>query len=86
MDTAIHRYLGTSAASATRQVRTSLKFSSQTSVSHRLDDTHSIFKLTAAYKADTFEKKVNLGVGAYRDDNGKPWVLPVVQKVRIYAS
>lgn len=40
----------------------------------------SIFKLTAAYKADTFEKKVNLGVGAYRDDNDKPWVLPVVQK------
>ncbi|KIL69653.1 hypothetical protein M378DRAFT_184092 [Amanita muscaria Koide BX008] len=39
-----------------------------------------IFKLTAAFKADTFEKKVNLGVGAYRDDNGKPWVLPVVKK------
>ncbi|KAJ3567392.1 hypothetical protein NP233_g6393 [Leucocoprinus birnbaumii] len=40
----------------------------------------SIFKLTAAYKADTYEKKVNLGVGAYRDDNSKPWVLPVVKK------
>lgn len=40
----------------------------------------SIFKLTAAYKADTFSKKVNLGVGAYRDDNSKPWVLPVVKK------
>jgi len=40
----------------------------------------SIFKLTAAYKADTFEKKVNLGVGAYRDDDNKPWVLPVVKK------
>ncbi|KAF0531198.1 Aspartate aminotransferase [Gigaspora margarita] len=39
-----------------------------------------IFNLTATYKADTFEKKVNLGVGAYRDDNGKPWVLPVVKK------
>lgn len=25
---------------------------------------------------------MNLGVGAYRDDNGKPWVLPVVKKVR----
>lgn len=41
---------------------------------------YSIFKLTAAYKADTFDKKVNLGVGAYRDDNDKPWVLPVVRK------
>jgi len=41
----------------------------------------SIFQLTAAYKADTFERKVNLGVGAYRDDDNKPWVLPVVKKV-----
>jgi len=40
----------------------------------------SIFKLTAAYKADDYPKKVNLGVGAYRDDNSKPWVLPVVKK------
>lgn len=36
--------------------------------------------MTAAFKADTFDKKVNLGVGAYRDDNDKPWVLPVVKK------
>lgn len=43
--------------------------------------TISIFKLTAAFKADLHDKKVNLGVGAYRDDNGKPWVLPVVKKV-----
>ncbi|RHZ81187.1 hypothetical protein Glove_123g209 [Diversispora epigaea] len=40
-----------------------------------------IFHLTAQYKADTFQHKVNLGVGAYRDDSGKPWVLPVVKKV-----
>jgi len=26
----------------------------------------SIFQLTASYKADTYDKKVNLGVGAYR--------------------
>ncbi|KAH9945959.1 aspartate aminotransferase [Epithele typhae] len=39
-----------------------------------------IFKLTAAYKADTYPQKVNLGVGAYRDDDNKPWVLPVVKK------
>jgi aspartate aminotransferase len=45
--------------------------------------TYSIFKLTASYKADTFEKKVNLGVGAYRDNDDKPWVLPVVRKVRL---
>ena len=41
----------------------------------------SIFKLTAAYQADTFPQKINLGVGAYRDDDSKPWVLPVVKKV-----
>ncbi|KAK2467000.1 hypothetical protein APHAL10511_001258 [Amanita phalloides] len=40
----------------------------------------SIFKLTAAFKADPYDKKVNLGVGAYRDDDAKPWVLPVVRK------
>ena len=42
---------------------------------------NSIFKLTAAYKADPHPDKINLGVGAYRDDNSKPWVLPVVKKV-----
>jgi aspartate aminotransferase len=41
-----------------------------------------IFSLTAGYKADTFEQKVNLGVGAYRNDEGLPWVLPVVKKAR----
>jgi len=41
-----------------------------------------IFKLTADYKADKFERKVNLGVGAYRTDEGKPFVLPSVQKAK----
>ena len=40
-----------------------------------------MFGLSAAYRADTFDRKVDLGVGAYRDDNAKPWVLPVVKKV-----
>ena len=39
-----------------------------------------ILGLTVAYKADTYEKKVNLGVGAYRDDNGKPYVLECVRE------
>lgn len=42
----------------------------------------SIFALTARFKADSYDKKVNLGVGAYRDNAGKPWVLPSVKKVR----
>ena len=49
-----------------------------------LGSCRSIFQLTAAYKADTFKNKVNLGVGAYRDDDNKPWVLPVVKKVRFF--
>ncbi|KAI5862226.1 aspartate aminotransferase [Durotheca rogersii] len=35
--------------------------------------------VTEAFKADSFEKKINLGVGAYRDDQGKPYVLPSVR-------
>jgi len=34
-----------------------------------------------AFKDDTNDKKVSLGVGVYRDDNGLPWILPVVKKV-----
>ena len=42
-----------------------------------------LFGLMAAYRADTNDKKVDLGIGAYRDNNAKPWVLPVVKKVLI---
>ncbi|KAF8445439.1 pyridoxal phosphate-dependent transferase [Kalaharituber pfeilii] len=45
-----------------------------------------LFGLIAAYKADTFEKKVDLGVGAYRADNAKPWILPVVKEGRYRAE
>ncbi|KAK4058354.1 Aspartate aminotransferase, cytoplasmic [Microbotryomycetes sp. JL221] len=41
-----------------------------------------IFALTAGYNADKSDKKVNLGVGAYRDNAGKPFVLPVVRKAK----
>jgi aspartate aminotransferase, cytoplasmic len=40
-----------------------------------------LFGLAAAYKRDTSDKKVDLGIGAYRDNNAKPWILPVVKKV-----
>jgi aspartate aminotransferase len=42
-----------------------------------------LFGLMAAYKRDTDPNKVDVGVGAYRDDNAKPWVLPVVKKVSL---
>ena len=40
-----------------------------------------ILSLTTGFKADKDPRKVNLGVGAYRDDNGKPFVFPIVRKV-----
>ncbi|KAL2152930.1 hypothetical protein VTH82DRAFT_4085 [Thermothelomyces myriococcoides] len=39
-----------------------------------------LFGLMRAYRADSNPNKVDLGIGAYRDDNAKPWVLPVVKK------
>lgn len=42
-----------------------------------------LFGLMAAFRRDTDPNKVDLGIGAYRDDNAKPWVLPVVKKVRV---
>ncbi|KAI9775829.1 MAG: aspartate transaminase aat1 [Geoglossum umbratile] len=35
--------------------------------------------VTEAFKADKFDKKILLGAGAYRDDEGKPYVLPSVR-------
>lgn len=42
-----------------------------------------IFALSRAYQADTHPKKVDLGIGAYRDDTARPWVLPVVKKAQL---
>lgn len=39
-----------------------------------------ILGLTEAFNKDTDPRKVNLGVGAYRGDNGKPYILPSVRE------
>lgn len=39
-----------------------------------------LFAVKQRYGQDTRSPKVDLGIGAYRDDNGKPWVLPSVRK------
>ncbi|ODV96608.1 hypothetical protein PACTADRAFT_48439 [Pachysolen tannophilus NRRL Y-2460] len=39
-----------------------------------------LFGLNARYNADKRSPKVSLGIGAYRDSNGKPWILPSVKK------
>jgi aspartate aminotransferase len=40
-----------------------------------------IIGVNTAFNADTDARKVNLGVGAYRDDNAKPYIFKVVRKV-----
>lgn len=39
-----------------------------------------ILGVSVAFNKDTDPRKINLGVGAYRDDNGKPFVLQSVRK------
>jgi aspartate aminotransferase len=39
-----------------------------------------LFGLMRAFRADESKDKVDLGIGAYRGDDAKPWVLPVVKK------
>ncbi len=42
-----------------------------------------IFGLVEAHKKDTRPNKVSLAIGAYRDSENKPLVLPTVRKVGI---
>ncbi|KAL1408664.1 aspartate transaminase aat1 [Vanrija albida] len=39
-----------------------------------------ILGVTDAFKRDPSKHKINVGVGAYRDEDGKPWVLDSVRK------
>jgi aspartate aminotransferase len=39
-----------------------------------------IVGLNEAFAKDTSLLKVNVGVGAYRGDNGSPWILPCVRQ------
>jgi len=42
-----------------------------------------ILGLATRFKEDTFAEKVNLGIGAYRTEEGKPWPLPSVMKAQL---
>ena len=37
-----------------------------------------------SFNKDTHPKKINLSVGAYRDENGKPIVMASIKKVTIF--
>lgn len=41
-----------------------------------------IFDLTRLYLADTDARKVNLGQGTYKDEQGNPWILPSVRAAK----
>ncbi len=41
-----------------------------------------IFGIAMAYKADKDPSKIDVCVGAYRDDNGQPYVFQVVRDVQ----
>ncbi|ORX55412.1 PLP-dependent transferase [Piromyces finnis] len=41
-----------------------------------------IFALVDLYQKDENPNKINISVGAYRDENGNPYVLPVVKKAK----
>lgn len=42
-----------------------------------------ILGITEAFKKDSNPNKMNLGAGAYRDDDGKPYVLPCIKKAEM---
>lgn len=39
-----------------------------------------ILGISVAYKADTFEQKVDLGIGAYRTEEGNPYMFNAVRQ------
>lgn len=41
-----------------------------------------IFDLTRLYLADPDTRKVNLGQGTYKDEQGNPWILPSVRAAK----
>jgi aspartate aminotransferase, cytoplasmic len=58
-----------------------LKFPNNNFVHLQMAPADPILSLSVKFKEDKDAKKVNLGVGAYRDNNGKPYVFPIVKKV-----
>ena len=58
---------------------TACRFFSSHWTSYEMAPPDPIIGLNEAYQKDTHPKKVIVGVGAYRDDHGKPYVLPSVR-------
>ncbi|CCM01943.1 uncharacterized protein FIBRA_04016 [Fibroporia radiculosa] len=72
------------ARAAPKQIRCAAALSTWSAVPAGPPDP--ILGVSEAFKADQDSKKINLGVGAYRDGNGKPYVLSSVKKAEEYLS
>lgn len=71
--------------STTRQSQYTLRFLSSTTQLSKWNDIplappDKILGITEAFINDSNPKKINLGVGAYRDNSGKPIIFPSVKK------
>ncbi|KDE05205.1 aspartate aminotransferase, variant [Microbotryum lychnidis-dioicae p1A1 Lamole] len=75
--------MSSSAQSRLSQVSSQMSSTQDVFAETPLTPPDAIFALTANYKADSFAQKVNLGIGAYRTNEGKPYVLPVVRKAKL---
>ncbi|XP_055837145.1 aspartate aminotransferase, mitochondrial [Episyrphus balteatus] len=75
--------LNSSIAPASRILGNAVSITSQRNSSWwsdvKMGPPDAILGVTEAFKRDQNPKKINVGVGAYRDDNGKPFVLPSVR-------
>ncbi|XP_026461998.1 probable aspartate aminotransferase, cytoplasmic [Ctenocephalides felis] len=47
------------------------------------DPSIEVFELNKLYEEDICPNKCNLGIGAYKTEDGNPWILPVVRDVEI---
>ena len=45
-----------------------------------------VFQFGREFAADSAEEKVSLGLGAYRTDEGKPWIRPCVKKAESFLA
>jgi len=68
-----------SASRGVRQLRVAGVRSASTWADVPMGPADPILGLNEMFQKDTDPNKVSLGVGAYRDDSGKPWVLPSVR-------
>ena len=63
-----------------RAVEVSLRRWASTWANVKMAPADPILGLSEAFQTDADPRKVNLGVGAYRDDSGKPYVLPSIRE------